>query len=745
MTSLTVDLSTDGSLPYDLAGKVTPPASDAGDCQDGSFGYDFEDKQTRAQLQLIDDLQKLGVSKYLDLPQLVVVGDQSTGKSSVLQAVTEIPFAINDDMCTRFATEIVLERSPPNCPTEIKVSIIPDPDDSPERKQELLAWHPVPFDSGANLDKVTIQDIFQQANDIIFGSTAKRSPSRHGRSKNGLSSSILRITRRGPKETNFAIVDIPGLVRGNGTNSEHRTAKNLVEKYLKNPRSIVVVVIDVVDLKRQEIMDMWQDLPDAESRVIGVINKCDTKQKKSHDWVFDLIRNDPTQSKAYYLKEGWFGLRNRTASEMGSSDSDRDKCEKEFFAGPEWSMLDEKKLGRHKLKSALISMRNRHVRQSIPQLLSEIQTKLEKCQRQIDQLGEPRTTSQAQFTLINRIATEYSKRAAGAVNGHYEDLTHDRQFARKLIRDDLDIFKADMMKRGLHTKFITSQEDAQIIAPTQSSDDWAPELLKSYAWIRAAINNYRGKEDIGEVNPIVKAQLWKQQIGSWEEIASQALEQVERTVDEANASLFEKACPDTDLRSKLQAWLQDDFHKVATDARVELQRLISSERDGQLFSLHPTMVARKQEIREARIQAILADCILKDSTRALPQAGQTPLKVGTVQSRTIVQSVLDNNAELFGVLNTHDSLAAYYDVAIYRFIDNFALQVVERHLLGPLGPLRLFTCDYVTQKLYGEENAMELNDLAGEDPAIAQQRMDLEAERASLEESKRRVQSFKIL
>jgi hypothetical protein len=35
-----------------------------------SFGYDFEDSQTRAQLELIDDLCKLGVSKYIDLPQV---------------------------------------------------------------------------------------------------------------------------------------------------------------------------------------------------------------------------------------------------------------------------------------------------------------------------------------------------------------------------------------------------------------------------------------------------------------------------------------------------------------------------------------------------------------------------------------------------------------------------------------------------------------------------------------------------
>jgi len=76
-----------------------------------------------------------------------------------------------------------------------------------------------------------------------------------GRRTNRLSSSILRITRSGPKETNFAIVDVPGLVRGrrassvklqclrvigNETNTEHDTAKYLVKKYLGNLRSIVV-------------------------------------------------------------------------------------------------------------------------------------------------------------------------------------------------------------------------------------------------------------------------------------------------------------------------------------------------------------------------------------------------------------------------------------------------------------------------------------------------------------------------
>jgi hypothetical protein len=72
-----------------------------------------------------------------------------------------------------------------------------------------------------------------------------------------LSLSTLRIIRSGPNETNFTIVDIPGLVRGfrplqyfsSSSNTctgndtpEYRTAKSLVEKYLNNPRSIIVYV-----------------------------------------------------------------------------------------------------------------------------------------------------------------------------------------------------------------------------------------------------------------------------------------------------------------------------------------------------------------------------------------------------------------------------------------------------------------------------------------------------------------------
>lgn len=59
--------------------------------------------------------------------QLVVVGDQSSGKSSLLEGLTGLAFPIASDLCTRFATQIVLRRTPAE-EANVKVSIIPGPE-----------------------------------------------------------------------------------------------------------------------------------------------------------------------------------------------------------------------------------------------------------------------------------------------------------------------------------------------------------------------------------------------------------------------------------------------------------------------------------------------------------------------------------------------------------------------------------------------------------------------------------------
>jgi hypothetical protein len=54
-----------------------------------------------------------------------VVGDQNTGKSSVLQAITEISFPVEGTMCTRFPIKISF-RNTSEKPT-VKATILPGP------------------------------------------------------------------------------------------------------------------------------------------------------------------------------------------------------------------------------------------------------------------------------------------------------------------------------------------------------------------------------------------------------------------------------------------------------------------------------------------------------------------------------------------------------------------------------------------------------------------------------------------
>ena len=55
----------------------------------------------------------------------MIVGGQSTGKSSLLQSLTDFPFPVGADCCTRFATRIVSRRTPPGTPNQVKITIVP--------------------------------------------------------------------------------------------------------------------------------------------------------------------------------------------------------------------------------------------------------------------------------------------------------------------------------------------------------------------------------------------------------------------------------------------------------------------------------------------------------------------------------------------------------------------------------------------------------------------------------------------
>ncbi|EED14831.1 hypothetical protein TSTA_043050 [Talaromyces stipitatus ATCC 10500] len=68
----------------------------------------------------------------------------------------------------------------------------------------------------------------------------------------------------------------------------------------------------------------------------------------------------------------------------------------------------------------------------------------------------------------------------------------------------------------------------------------------------------------------------------------------------------------------------------------------------------------------------------------------------------------------------HDIVKSYYKLAMKRFLDNVVIQVVERHVLGPNTPLRLFSPDFVD-----DMDEKDVTSIAAESSSTTQARSDL--------------------
>jgi hypothetical protein len=152
----------------------------------------------RKVLNIVDSLRQCSIDDIIPLPQLVVCGDQSSGKSSVLEAITEIPFPRKENLCTRFATEIVLRRSPKS---SIATKIILDKARSAKEKEELTKFKL----SITNFDE--LPDLIDSATkamglgDISSGATLR-----------AFTKDVLSIEICGPDRPQLTLVDLPGFI-----------------------------------------------------------------------------------------------------------------------------------------------------------------------------------------------------------------------------------------------------------------------------------------------------------------------------------------------------------------------------------------------------------------------------------------------------------------------------------------------------------------------------------------------------
>jgi hypothetical protein len=142
----------------------------------------LQSNDQRKIMDVVDKLRRTGLNGMVQLPQLVVCGDQSSGKSSVLEAITAIPFPRRENLCTRFATEIVMRRDKK---PSISTKIIPDKNRPDAERQKLMNF------------RKSIHD-FSQLPALMDEATALMGLGKVGSDSNAFSRDVLSIEICGP-------------------------------------------------------------------------------------------------------------------------------------------------------------------------------------------------------------------------------------------------------------------------------------------------------------------------------------------------------------------------------------------------------------------------------------------------------------------------------------------------------------------------------------------------------------------
>lgn len=365
--------------------------------------------QSPEQIALLDAIDKLryqGLSHYnISLPQLIVCGDQSSGKSSVLEGLTRLRFPTKDGLCTTFATELVLRKNPI---TKIVCSILPGKDRSQAEKDELLKFKR----TFSSRDDFTFDTLLEEARaQMTFRAKSDQGP---------FFKDVLQISYSGPELPSLTIVDLPGIIQSQVEGQRGvTTVRNLVQGYMKDEKSIILAVVSARnDLENQGVLDyVKQHDPDAR-RTLGIITKPDTLDvgSESESRFVRLAKNEIMS-----LSLGWHAVKNRGFGMGEQSDTERDEAERQFFASGIWTSLPRANVGIETLRAKLSRVLLQHIREELPSLSAGIKEAIEKTEYKLKGLGNPRDEQQQQRNYLMEKAQRFQSLTLDALRGIYED------------------------------------------------------------------------------------------------------------------------------------------------------------------------------------------------------------------------------------------------------------------------------------------------------------------------------------
>lgn len=619
-------------------------------------------------LDKIDELRGIGVGGLVELPQLIVCGSQSSGKSSVLEAISRVRFPTKSTLCTRFATEVILRRKPQ---TRVKVSIEPgDSRTNEQERQRLRDFTSEAFSSDNNLG-----DLIEQAR-ACMGISDNVSQNA------GFCDDVLKIEISGPDKPELTLVDLPGLYN---TPSKEQSkegiqiVRQLTERYMAKDRSIILAVISArVDYHIQEVLDIAKNYDPEYERVLAIVTQTDILEEGSdeEERYLHYIRNEGIK-----LKLGWHAIRNRSHKTRNVSDEERDEEERNHFATGRWASLPRAHVGIDRLRHRLSTILLKHIAGSLPMLIKDIEQKIDDRKQSLAKLGTARPTTRDQRGFLLNISSKFQRITAEALNGigskdFFGGLSDetlesgDPRRLRAVIRELNEYFADAMTTRGNRRDLAQNVSEPLSVSANPKFQSylsqWVPEkvtaddLMKQL--MRQAANN-RGIEFPGNANQLLVGELFRDQVVPWRHIAQHHLNQAWQSVDDFVQLAFGYLTDDSTKNALLVGIINPELEKLRDSLNKKLDELLSYTTTGHPLPVGRGFLERIQQRRaENQLENLQRNLVLGNDT--LENSSDWDQAKFTFHDLERAATQIQTSHGQFAVTDIVIQMQAYYEVSV---------------------------------------------------------------------------------
>ncbi|THU86328.1 hypothetical protein K435DRAFT_868411 [Dendrothele bispora CBS 962.96] len=733
----------------------------------------------RRMLDLVNRLHMTGVQIDIDLPQIAVIGNQSAGKSSLIESISGITLPRAAGTCTRCPTECSMSANPTwKCTVSLRIMTDSTGQLLGEPRNEQFG--PVIY------EKSQVEDRIRRAQRALLHPNVPRSKFLEENEEDIIddpsaptfSSNCVSLKISGPNIVDLSFCDLPGLIRsssGEGSAGDVELVEKLVESYIKKPSCIILLAVSCeTDFQNQGALQMAKKFDPNGERTVGVLTKPDRISVGDESLWVRFIRNDVP---GYILSNSWYCVKQPNSVQLreGITWKQARAKEHEFFSMTSpWADLEpmfQRYLRTSNFVERLSRILSDLISKRLPEIHKELENSIRTTQGQLQKL--PKAPSGYPLseitTLIVRFTSDLCRHLEGVPEkgGLPQEIRPAQVTFRKAIRGTAPNFKPfdklDARTRTLaRPDFLDNEDEAdddigeEVDVGEDDSED-EPDAIYIDEVLRQAQES-RTRELPGNYPYIVQEGYIRQITDQWLEPAKALCDRVHVSVSEYVLRMVQRHFKDFGmglLERQVRVIMQEHLKNrlEATQSRIDWL----FELELRPFTLNTHYMADYREKFMAHYKGARHE---HSNTMLMQQINSySPPTDPSSQDQNPVSKVLSGLVQvgMFGVkatdlprllsdpmepaLDIMADVRAYFQVAYKRFADNIPLAIDHELVRG----LEKDILDILTSQLriYSEADGLQIcKELAEENPRIAGRREELTKKLERIQAASRELSRF---